>query len=96
MKIILEVNFLGIQVGVYFCKTKPPSNNFEILQSCIWYNNHLSGEAVFFTKWYYSGMSLIEDIVESIGEFMTLQKIEKIFGLKMILVKTLEQIYWKI
>ena len=65
-----------------FCKSKTPRNNFEILQSCIWYNTQLSGEPLFFPKWYNKGISLIGDIVESTGDIMTLQKIEKTFGLK--------------
>ena len=60
-----------------FCKSKTPRNNFEILQSCIWYNTQLSGEALFFQKWYNKGISLIGDIVEPTGDIMTLQKNEK-------------------
>ena len=33
-----------------YCENKTPSNNFEILQSCIWYNRHLSKETLFLSK----------------------------------------------
>ena len=60
-----------LRTGVYFARV-----------FCIWYNTQLSGEALFFPKWYNKGISLIGDIVESTGDIMTLQKIEKTFGFK--------------
>ena len=65
-----------------FCKTKTPQNNLEIINSCIWYNSQISKETLYFPKWYNKGILVVGDIVEPSGDIMTLQKIEKIYSIK--------------
>ena len=49
--------------------------NQDILNSCIWYNNAIGTEKIFFPNWFKKGIYYVGDILGENGEFLELQEV---------------------
>ena len=53
----------------------------QVLSQPFWYNEKLSNNVMYFTKWYKEGIITISDILDSEGTFLTLEELREIYSL---------------
>ena len=55
------------------------NSNSDIVQSCLWYNAHISSENLYYPMWAEKGILFVGDLLLSNGEILKLKDIERIF-----------------
>ena len=62
-----------------FYRNLNTSCNYDITQSCLWYNSHISKEILYFPKWFTKGIYLVGDLIDSNGRFISLENLKEIY-----------------
>ena len=62
-----------------FIKIRAVKNANQLVRSCIWYNSHISQNALFFPDWYNKGIYLVGDVLNNDGKFLTIQELNSKF-----------------
>ena len=63
--------------------TKRPTNNHEILRSCIWYNSTISKNPLFFPDWYMKGIYVVDDIIKNDSKLISSTDLNRKFGINL-------------
>ena len=62
-----------------FYRNLNASCNYDITQSCLWYNSHISKEILYFPKWFKKGIYLVGDLIDSNGRVISLENLNEIY-----------------
>ena len=63
-----------------FCKNRKVSCNQDIMNSCLWYNSHVS-QNLFYPNWYQKGILTVGDVVGIDGKMLTIDILREHFNL---------------
>ena len=55
------------------------NSNSDIVQSCLWYNAHISSENLYYPNWAETVILFIGDLLLANGDILKLKEIERIF-----------------
>ena len=70
------------QSWAYVGKELRINSNSDIMQSCLWYNKHISENQMFLPLWFKKDIYTVGDITDSSGKVLGLVEINKKFNLK--------------
>ena len=70
------------QSWAYVGKELKINSNSDIMQSCLWYNKHISENQMFLPLWFKKGIYTVGDITDSSGKVLGLVEINAKFNLK--------------
>ena len=63
-----------------FCRTRKVSCGQDILNSCLWYNSHISKD-LFYSNWYQKGIFTVGDIVDFDGNILAINVLKDRYNL---------------
>ena len=53
--------------------------NYDITQTCLWYNFHITKELLYFSKWFKKGIYLVGDLLNSKGQFISFESLKEMY-----------------
>ena len=68
------------QYWTHFCRNRKVACSQDILNSCLWYNSHISKD-MFYPNWYQKGILTVGDVVESDGKLLPVSVLRHRFNL---------------
>ena len=63
------------------CTKQQCRSNFDIMNTCFWYNSKITKEPLFFQNWYKNGITLIGDITDRDGKVKPIKDLIKCYSL---------------
>ena len=57
-------------------------NNYDIAQSCLWYNTKLSSMTLYFPDWYKHNIYLVGDVIDPEGNILSFEDITEKYNFK--------------
>ena len=65
-----------------FCSNLNVRNNYDITQSCLWYNTKLSSMTLYFPDWYKHNIYLVGDVIDPEGNILSFEDITEKYNFK--------------
>ena len=62
-------------------KIQQEQNESELLRNCIWYNSKISKNTIFFPDWYKKGIYLVNDIINTEGNVLSIRDLKNKFNI---------------
>lgn len=65
-----------------FCRIVPIDNIDQVLESPIWYNEHIDHGRLFLKNWFDNGIRVIYDIIDKNGAFYTFEQLQAMYNVR--------------